>query len=551
VPAEESELDPLPEDRELLAVMVRTLLAERNHEKQRAEEQKRRAEEQKQRAQAQAQRAEELQVELLRLQLELERFKKWYYGPRADLLQSTEQLSQLLLNFAEQLEQKPIHPGDVPAQTQQQQQRRVQRRKGRRHLANFENLPVTTRVYELSGNERACPCCGETRHEIGADESWQVEYLPGHFERIRHIRKKYACAGCEHKGEHPRMEVAAKPEAAIDKGMAGPGLLAYIVTSKFADYLPLYRLEDIFQRQGFEISRATQSIWCGDVADLVEPLYELMADGVRASHVIATDDTIMPMLSAGKTANARMWVYVGDDAHPYNVFHFTLDRGRDGPKYFLKDYRQVLLADAYGGYNGVVAGNEIKRAGCWSHTRRKIIEAEKAAPEIAQQAIEMVRALYVVEKQAATLSVAERLDLRQRQSAPVLAQLRQKLLSWKEQLLPKHPMAEAVNYALGQWTELNTFCSDGAVPIDNNISEREMKRVVLNRKNSLFVGNPRGGRTAAILASLTSTCRRHDVDPQLYLTQLLINLPAVQMSELAAWLPDQWKIRQAARLPAR
>jgi transposase len=551
VPAEESELDPLPEDRELLAVMVRTLLAERNHEKHRAEEQKRHAEEQKQRAQAQAQRAEELQVELLRLRLELERFKKWYYGPRADRLQSTEQLSQLLLNFAEQLEQKPIHPGDVPPQTEQQQQRRVQRRKGRRHLANFENLPVTTRVYELSGDERACPCCGETRHEIGADESWQVEYLPGHFERIHHIRKKYACAGCEHKGEHPRMEVAAKPEAAIDKGMAGPGLLAYIVTSKFADYLPLYRLEDIFQRQGFEISRATQSIWCGDVADLVEPLYELMADRVRASHVVATDDTIMPMLSAGKTANARMWVYVGDDAHPYNVFHFTLDRGRDGPKYFLKDYRQVLLADAYGGYNGVVAGNEIKRAGCWSHTRRKIIEAEKAAPEIAQQAIEMVRALYVVEKQAAALSVAERLDLRQRQSAPVLAQLRQKLLSWKEQLLPKHPMAEAVNYALGQWTELNTFCSDGAVPIDNNISEREMKRVVLNRKNSLFVGNPRGGRTAAILASLTSTCRRHDVDPQLYLTQLLINLPAVQMSELAAWLPDQWKIRQAARIPAR
>jgi transposase len=240
VPAEESELDPLPEDRELLAVMVRTLLAERNHEKHRAEEQKRHAEEQKQRAQAQAQRAEELQVELLRLRLELERFKKWYYGPRADRLQSTEQLSQLLLNFAEQLEQKPIHPGDVPPQTEQQQQRRVQRRKGRRHLANFENLPVTTRVYELSGDERACPCCGETRHEIGADESWQVEYLPGHFERIHHIRKKYACAGCEHKGEHPRMEVAAKPEAAIDKGMAGPGLLAYIVTSKFADYLPLY-----------------------------------------------------------------------------------------------------------------------------------------------------------------------------------------------------------------------------------------------------------------------------------------------------------------------
>src|ERR1019366_1944422 len=349
---------------------------------------------------------------------------------------------------------------------------------------------------------------------------------------------------------NPQMETAAKPEMAIDKGMAGPGLLAYIATSKFADYLPLYRLEDIFQRQGFEISRATQSVWCGDMADLAETLYELMAERVRASHVVATDDTIMPMLSKGKTANARMWVYVGDDGYPYNVFDFTLNRGRDGPKYFLKDYRQVLLADAYGGYNGVVAGNEITRAGCWAHMRRNVIDAEKAAPEIAREAVERVRALYVIERHSKDASAEERLKLRQQQSAPLLAKLRERLLIWKEQLLPKHPMAEAVNYALSQWTELNVFCSDGAVAIDNNVSEREMKRVVLNRKNSLFVGNPRGGRTGAILASLTSTCRRHDIDPQLYLTQLLTNLSQVRKSELPNWLPDQWKRLQTARLPS-
>ena len=344
------------------------------------------------------------------------------------------------------------------------------------------------------------------------------------------------------------MEVAAKPEAAIEKGMAGPGLLAYIVTSKFSDYLPLYRLQDIFERQGFEISRATQSVWCGDVADLVEPLYELMAERVRQSHVVATDDTILPMLSVGKTQSARMWVYVGDVAHPNNVFDFTLNRGRDGPKYFLRDYRQVLLADAYGGYNGVVIGNQMTRAGCWAHARRRFIDAEKVAPEIAREAVDFIGALFRVERQAKDFSVKERLALRQAQSAPVLAKLRQKLLERKEQLLPKHPMAEAVNYALSQWAELNVFCSDGAVPIDNNISEREMKRVVLNRKNSLFVGNARGGRTAAILASLTSTCRRHEVDPQLYLTQLLMNLPEVKVSELSDWLPDQWKIRHLARM---
>jgi hypothetical protein len=184
----------------------------------------------------------------------------------------------------------------------------------------------------------------------------------------------------------------------------------------------------------------------------------------------------MPMLAKGKTANARMWVYVGDQSGPYNVFDFTLNRGRDGPRYFLKDYRQVLLADAYGGYNGVVAGNEITRAGCWAHFRRKVIEAEKAAPEIAREAVALVRALYAVEQQAKELAPAARLQLRRTNSAPVLSDLRDRMLTWKEQLLPKHPMAEAAGYALSQWAELSVFCNDGAVPIDNNVSEREMKR---------------------------------------------------------------------------
>jgi transposase len=514
--------------------MVRSLALERDRETQRAEEQQR--------------RAEELRVEMLRLQLELERFKKWYYGPRADRLHTSGDVAQMLLAFAAELDSRPVHPDDIPSAAEPAEElRRVRRRKGRRNLADFENLPVTTHVHELSAEQRACPSCGTERKEIGAEESWQVEYYPARFERIQHLRKKYVCPECESQGDGAQIQMAAKPESAIEKGLAGPGLLSYIVTSKFSDYLPLYRLEDIFQRQGFEISRATQSVWCGDVADLVDPLYRLMVERVRASHVVATDDTIMPMLARGKTANARMWVYVGDQSGPYNIFDFTLNRGRDGPKYFLKDYRQVLLADAYGGYNGVVVGNEITRAGCWAHARRKIVDAEKAAPEIAREAVELVRALYAVERRGEGLSAAERLKLRQADSAPVLADLKEKFLGWKQQLLPKHPMAEAVSYALSQWEELNVFCSDGAVPIDNNVSEREMKRVVLNRKNSLFVGNARGGRTAAILASITSSCRRHDMDPQLYLTQLLVNLPAARLSELAAWLPDEWKRRQAAR----
>jgi len=544
----------LPEDREALRVLVQGLLRERDQHKQQAEAQQRRAEEQQHLlaeqqslAKEQLQKTAQLEAELLRLQLELERYKRWYYGPRADRLHTAGELAQLLLNFAEELDQKPIASEAVEQPTEPEEElRRVQRRKGRRPLACFETLPVTTHVYELSEAERACPGCGQQRQEIGAEESWQVEYVPGHFERLQHVRKKYACTRCEAQGDSPQIAAAKKAEAVIDKGLAGPGLLAYIVTSKYAQYLPLYRLEELFAQQGFEISRATQSIWCGDVADFIEPLYALMAERVRASHVVATDDTILPMLAKGKTANARMWVYVGDASQPYNLFDFTLHRGRDGPLQFLKEYDQVLVADAYGGYNGVVTGNRITRAGCWAHLRRKFIDAEKAAPAIAREAVERVRALYTIERQAQNMTVEERLRLRQEKSASLLAELHSRLLVWKEQLLPRHPMAEAIQHAFTQWNELNVFCRDGAVPIDNNISEREMKRIVLNRKNSLFVGNPRGGRTAAILASITSTCRRHDIDPQRYLTQLLLNLPGLSASQLVDWLPDRWKRQQAA-----
>jgi Zn finger protein HypA/HybF involved in hydrogenase expression len=191
----------LPEDSEALKAMVRSLALERDRE---------------------TQRAEQLRVEMLRLQLELERFRKWYYGPRADRLQSSGDVAQMLLAFAEELNRKPVHPDDAPSTAEAADESRcVRRRKGRRNLTDFENLPVTTHVHELSAEERACPCCGAERKEIGADESWQIEYYPGHFERIQHLRKKYACPTCESQGSGARIQVAAKPESAIEKGLSG------------------------------------------------------------------------------------------------------------------------------------------------------------------------------------------------------------------------------------------------------------------------------------------------------------------------------------------
>jgi transposase len=483
-----------------------------------------------------------VRLELLRTQQELLRLKKQVYGPRADRVQTPEELAQLLLSFGEEWEAaaKPAAAGSAPAIIPVKPHARRRHDHGRRNLAEANELPTTRVVHELSPEARACPGCGAERAVIGSDSSFQLEHVPARLERIEHVQMKYACAHCETQAEPAQIKRAPKPPAAIGRCLAGPGLLAYIVTAKFHHFLPLYRLERIFENLGFRITRGTQSAWCEQVAARLEPLYQLMVARVRAAHVVATDDTIMPMQARGQTKRTRVWVYLGDDAHPYNVFDFTLGRGRDGPKEFLGDFKNTLLADAYGGYNGVVASNQVRRAGCHAHARRRFVDAQPTAPTQAAEALALYQALYAVEARARTLTPDARLALRRSESAPILATLHHRLKQWDLDLLPKHPLAEAVGYLLHQWEELTVFLNDGAVPIDNNVSEREMKRVVLNRKNSLFVGHEAGGHTMAVLASFTSTCFRHKIDPQRYLTQLLFNLPVTPTAELDRWLPDQW-----------
>jgi len=541
----------LPEDPAALKAIIATISRQRDEvSRQRDEVSRQRDEVSRQRDEATrlheeaTRRLEEAQLKALRLEVELARLKKWYYGPRADKLN----VGQLLLEFAVALEQRPVNPQDLPPRAPTPQadgaDRRVGRGRGRRNIADFDKLPVMRQVHDLSDDQKSCPTCDNQRVQIGQEITWQIEYFPGHFARIEHVQIKYACPPCEQNADNPQIALAAKPPQPIDKGMAGPGLLAYVITSKFADHLPLYRLESIFGRNGFEIDRSTMSLWAGDVADLLKPLHRLMIDRVLRSHVIATDETVLPMLAPEKTKQARMWVYLGDENHPYNVFEFTLSRSRDGPAAFLKNYNQVLLADAYGGYEGICIEKQIVQAGCWSHARRKFVDAQSVAPAIAIEALGLIGKLFALEDQGKPLGADDRLALRQEQSRPVIEHLHGRLLAWKQQLIPKHPMAQAIGYALNQWQPLTAFLGDGAIPIHNNLAEQQMKRIALGRKNYLFVGNERGGRTAAILSSITSSCRRHEIDPQLYLTQLLANLPATPMSQLEPWLPDEWKRRQ-------
>ncbi len=490
---------------------------------------------------------DEYYLEKLRLEVRLAKALKQAYGPRADRLTDP---GQLLLEFAQRLDQLPIDAADLPEEAavvaaqsalpQHTASRRL-RTRGRRDIGSLTHLPQIEQVYELAGELCRCPTCQGQREKIGTEVSYTIEHIPASLVRVKHIQHKYACRTCEQNGDNPNITLAAKTKGSpIDKGLPGPGLLAYVVTAKFSDYLPLNRLQTIFAREGFELDRSTLCLWLADVARLIRPLYRRMVERVLQSHVLATDDTVLPLLQPGKAKQARMWIYQGDESQPYNVFDFTESRKRDGPAQFLKDFRGTLLADAYGGYDGIVFNQDLPRAGCWAHARRKFVEAEPAGPEVTRTILRLVKGLFDLEDHLKTLAPEECLRRRQVEALPLLDTLHALLIEQKAKLVPKHPLAQAIGYTLNQWAELTLFTTDPAVPIHNNLAEQQMKRIALLRKNALFAGSPRGGQTTAILSSFTSTCRRHAINPQAYLTQLLTNLPDTPVSQLDPWLPDEW-----------
>jgi transposase len=346
---------------------------------------------------------------------------------------------------------------------------------------------------------------------------------------------------------------APKPAMPIAKGLPGPGLLAHLIVSKCVDHLPLHRMERVYQRQGLFLHRSTLCDWMAACANLLRPLYDLMVNVVMQSRALHTDDTTVKMqeLVTHLLRTARMWVYLGDAAHPFNVFDFTLNRKRDGPQQFLANYQGYLHADAFSGYDGLylpdprTAAARIIEVACNAHARRKFYEARSSDALRSHQALAYYRQLYELERQAKDFSDEQRLQMRQGLSLPILEQFHQWLLTQRPEVLPKSPMGEAIAYALNNWEALRRYTDAGFLAIDNNVAEREMKRIAIGRKNWLTVGSPRGGQTAAVLFSFTSTCQRLGVEPWTYLQDVLTRLPTTSVGQLGDLLPDRWLTAQA------
>ena len=482
-----------------------------------------------------------------KLQHQLERLLRRIYGQRAERIDP----NQLLLFAREILEAggdaataDPATPPDQPAPSETTAATIPPKKQGhgRKPLpAHLRRKPV---VYDIPEEQKTCPDCGTQRCRIGEEIREQLEYIPASVLVVQHIRPKYACTACR-----GNVVIAERLPEPIEKGRPGPGLLAYVITSKYADHLPLYRLEGIFRRQGLELSRKTMCDWMAVCAELLEPIYKRMHQQVLKSKVIGTDDTTVPVLdpTLGKTRTGRLWLYRGDDEHPGLVFDYTPDRSAEGPERMLAGYEGYLQADAYSGYDRLFADGTIIEVGCWAHARRKFHEARTSDPERSHMALAYIKQLYKVEDKGEALDDAGRVALRQAESAPILETFEAWLRGPHPGLLPKSPLGEAIGYALNHWVALKRYLEAGFLRMDNNAVENGERTVALGRKNWLFAGSDRGGRTAAVLISLVATCKALGVDPYAYLRDVLDRISTHPFSRLDELLPDQWqKLRESA-----
>ena len=530
------------------------------------------------------------------LRQRLDQLLRRLYGPRTERLDPNQPVEAAPATTGAGA--APAPAADPTAAEAAVRRRRRARPHGRRPLP--EGLPRRVVQHELTEAERLCSC-GQVRVPIGVQTSEQLDWQPASLFVWQHHVHKYACPACaarsalsalpaeagtsengatdsmnqpdapndghapaptgepgtgaDNSPSGPVVVGATRPASPIARGLPGPGLLANLIVSKYADHLPLYRLERIYQRQGVLLPRSTTCDWLAACADLLRPLYDRMVSGVLQSRWLHTDDTTVKNQQPveGATATARLWVYLGDTSHPYNVFDFTATRKRDGPQRFLADFRGYLHADAFTGYDALYlpapSGAEaaIVEVACNAHARRKFYEARSSDAVRSHQALAYYGQLYEIERQARERDETQRLLMRRDLAVPILEKFKTWLEAQRAEVLPKSPLGEAIGYALNNWSALIRYTEAGFLSIDNNVAEREMKRIAIGRKNWLFVGSERGGQTAAVLFSFTSTCQRLGVEPWAYLQDVLTRLPGLPADQLGALLPDRWQAARRAR----
>jgi transposase len=407
-----------------------------------------------------------------------------------------------------------------------------------------EHLPREI-VMHLPHGE-CCTECGGQLRQFGEDVSEQLEYIPENFKVIRHVRPKFACAACD------RVVEAAAPNRPVERGIAGPALLAHVLISKYADHLPLYRQSEIYARQGVDIGRSTLAGWVGAATELLAPLLAALEKHVMSGSKLHADDTPIPVLSpgSGKTKTGRLWTYVrddrpgGDDTAPAVWFTYSEDRKGEHPRGHLKNFHGALQADAYAGFHHLYGDGDIYEVACWAHARRKFHEIHvlHASPTTAQ-ALERIGVLYAIEEQIRGKPAELRREVRQTRARPLLDEFEKWMEKALRSLSPKSETAAAIRYALSRWRALTRYVDDGHLEIDNSAAERALRAVALGRKNYLFAGSDAGGDRAAAFYSLIGSAKLNGLDPEHYLRTVLARVADHPVKQISGLLP--WNLAEA------
>ena len=472
-----------------------------------------------------------------RLKHELFRLRRWPFGTKAERLPEGQQI----FDFYGTLEEERKKAEEKAASGPPPPPRGPRQGHGRRVIP--PELPRREVVHDVPESDRKCDECGEVMVEFGRDVSEQLEYQPCQIYVIQNVYPKYACKNkaC---GMGPVAQAPAET-IPVGRGLAGPGLMAHVLVSKYDDHLPLYRQSEIFGRQGLDLPRSTLGLWVGEAVELLRPLVGAMKEDILQSKVICTDDTPVRVLDpgAGRAHQGRFWAYLGDRAHRQVVFEFTMTREQKWAKEFLGDYAGYLQADAFKGYDQLFKEGRILEVACWAHGRRYFFEAQETDRERALWALGQIGLLYDIEREAKerALKPDEVRALRQERARPILERIRDWLEREAPRVLPKSPMGQAIHYARSQWKALQVYLQDGNLSIDNNAVENILRGVAVGRKNWLFLGSEGGGKWAAVLYSLIESCKRHGVNPWLYLKDVLVRVSTHPSRRILELTPRLWK----------
>jgi transposase len=475
---------------------------------------------------------------------QVEQLLKRIYGRRSEKLDPNQLMfDTLLLDALQQAKQaEPEHrEHDIPTAPFPKRERAAKGRHPGR-LPIPEHLERVEIVLDIPEEDKLCPETGEPLKHIGWEVSEKLEYRPGRLVVNVYKRPKYAAP--EGASEGVGVICAPMPEHPIDKCKADFGLLAHIIVSKFADHLPLYRQDGIFEREGVEIPRATQTSWIIQIYEAIQVLGDELKKAVIESDVLFTDDSILPLQvkGQGRLQKARLWVYVrGDTGPPLAVFDFSRDRSKKRPLDFLGDYRGYVHADAYSGYDELFRREGIIEVGCWVHARRKFDEAVSSRQREATEIMARIAQLYKVEVECAELIPDERRRVREERSRPLIAGIFRRLEELKAGTLPTEPLRKAIDYALNQRAALSRYLDDGRLKLDNNTAENAIRPLALGRKNWLFAASERGARATALFLGLLHSCKACGVNPWEYFDDVLRRIMSHPVNRLRELLPDRWQ----------